>query len=416
MTIGRIVHADAAVPGDGPAIVDAALLLDDAGTILDVGTAADLLPRHAGAPVERVRGVLLPGLVNAHTHLELSGLRAKVQGGAGFVPWLERLVAARVEEQPEDDLAAVEAAVDELDRAGTVAVGDVTNSLVAVRALARRGFAGAVFHEVFGLARDTALSRVDALASQLAAHVGTWPSSDLAYAPAPHTLYTTHADAVRALVGSARALGRRTSLHLAEHGAERAFLASGGGPFAEFASRRVPGGAAGFDVPGTDAVSYAEALGALAPDVLVVHLADARPDELARVAACRATVVLCPRSNLYIEVRLPALLTMLALGISPALGTDSLASNTTLDVLAEARALLERFPSVAPWRYVQMATANGARALARDDLGALAVGKRPGVLLVEGELGAREPAAFAIVSNVSSRRWIARRSPRGTAS
>src|ERR1700748_615688 len=136
----RAVHADAIVTGDAEVIRDGAVVVDDGGTVADVGPAAAVLPRHAGLGTERVHGVLLPGLVNAHTHLELSALRGQVPGGAGFVPWVEQLIGTRAESRPEDDAAAVERAVQELDAFGTVAVGEVSNALSAVRPLARRGF------------------------------------------------------------------------------------------------------------------------------------------------------------------------------------------------------------------------------------------------------------------------------------
>src|SRR5262249_12634118 len=104
----RVVHADAILPGDETPLRDAALVIDDEGTVLDVGPAAEILPRHAGAPVELARGVLMPGLVNAHTHIELSALRGKVSGGHGFVPWVERMMGIRASEQPEDEAGAIE--------------------------------------------------------------------------------------------------------------------------------------------------------------------------------------------------------------------------------------------------------------------------------------------------------------------
>jgi aminodeoxyfutalosine deaminase len=96
----RIVCADGIVPGEGRPLRDAAVVLDAEGTILDIGTSRDILAQHAGAAVEKVRGVLLPGLVNAHAHVELSALRGKVQGGAGFVPWVERMIGLRSAETP----------------------------------------------------------------------------------------------------------------------------------------------------------------------------------------------------------------------------------------------------------------------------------------------------------------------------
>jgi cytosine/adenosine deaminase-related metal-dependent hydrolase len=121
--------------------------------------------------------------------------------------------------------------------------------------------------------------------------------------------------------------------------------------------------------------------------------------------------VLCPRSNLWIEGRLPPLLAVRDAGIEAALGPDSLASNTSLDVLAEARALADRFPGVPAWELVKMATWNGARALGRDDLGRIARGARPGVLCVEGEAAA-EPAAFLLSSFRAPRRVLAARAAR----
>src|SRR5262249_25351710 len=156
-------------------------------------------------------------------------------------------------------------------------------------------------------------------------------------------------------------------------------------------------------------VDVAADLGLVAADVLLVHLTDIRSDELDKVAVSGAPVVLCPRSNLFIEVKLPPLLEMLKAGIVPALGTDSLASNASLDVLAEARALADPFPSVDKRVLVDMATAAGARALGRSDLGRLAKACRPGVLAVAGALApGDDAAAFVLRQPASNRKWLAR--------
>src|SRR5215472_8639559 len=135
----RAVHADAIVTGDDAVVRDGAVVVGARGEVVDCGPAGEVLPRHAGAVVERVRGVVFPGLVNAHTHLELSALRGQVPGGAGFVAWVEHMLAQRAEGDPEQDSDAIERALDDLVRFGTVAVGEVTNTLAAVKALARRG-------------------------------------------------------------------------------------------------------------------------------------------------------------------------------------------------------------------------------------------------------------------------------------
>jgi cytosine/adenosine deaminase-related metal-dependent hydrolase len=409
----RALHADAVVTGDDAVLRDAAVVVGARGDVVDVGPAGSVLPRHAGVAVQRVRGVLLPGLVNAHTHLELSALRGQVPGGSGFVPWVERLIGARAELRPEQDREAIALAVSELDAAGTVAVGEVTNSLAAVKELARRGLVGCVFHEVFGVERDALERRVAALSRLVQEEVGDWPSADLAYTPTPHTLYTTHPEVVRRLVREARERGARASVHLAEHPAERRFLEHGDGPVADWYESRLKIRRDGLEWPSRTPVAFADDLGVLAPHVLAVHLTDARPEELELVALREVPVVLCPRSNLLIETRLPPLLAMRAAGVRPALGTDSLASSASLDVLGDARALGDRFPIVPAEELLRMATWAGAQALGRSDVGRIARGARPGLLAIDGDVGS-DAAAFVLRNVRAPRRWVARRAVEAT--
>ena len=406
----RAVHADAVVTGEGDVLRDAAVVFDAAGAIVDVGLAGDILARHAGADVERVRGVVLPGLVNAHTHLELSALRGAVPGGAGFVPWVEHMIGVRAEIQPEDDAAAIESAVADLVASGTTGVGEVTNTLAAVPALARRGFVGTVFHEVFGVELASLETRVADLPCVVAERVPSWPAS-FAYVPSPHTLYTTHPTVVRRLATQARERGLRASLHLSEHAAERRFLEHGDGPIPGWYESRLRLSRDRLQWPGKSPVAFADELGALGPHMTCVHLTDARPEELALVAERGAPVVFCPRSNLYIETRLPPLIAARSVGLTPALGTDSLASNASLDVLAEARALADRFPGIPPRDLLRMATWEGARALGRDDIGRIARGANPGLFAIEGDPSA-DPCAFVLANVRRPRRWVVRREAR----
>jgi aminodeoxyfutalosine deaminase len=406
--IPRLLCADAIVPEQGPPVRDGAILVDETGTILDAGTAGDLAARHAGADVERVTGAILPGLVNAHTHLELSALRGRIPGGGGFAAWAEKMLTARMMLRPEHDAIEIERAVGDLAISCTVAVGEVTNTLAAVEPLRARGFAGMVFHEAFGLDQKLTLARVSANEEIRAAHGPGWPGPDLACAPAPHTLFTTHPDAVHALVALARKRNLHTTVHLAEHPAERAFLRDGTGPFAGLAARLLTSFAS-YTPPGTGPVDFAAALGLLAPDVILVHLADATRAEIDAVARSGAPVVVCPRSNEHIEGRLPPIEQMLAAGIVPGLGTDSLASNVSLDVIDEARALATACPDIAPITLLQMATSAGARALGRSDLGRIAKGTAPGLVAIRGEMGSADPAAWVLAQPANRRSWVARR-------
>lgn len=392
-------------PGEPP-IRDGGLVLDREARVVAVGKARELAPQYPELRFEEERAILLPGLVNAHVHLELSKLRGETRSGGGFGPWVSSMMARRDALAPEQDEEAIESAVSELLRAGTAAIGEISNTLSPVETLASAPLLGRVFHEIFGLRRETAEVMVG-LARQRRAAVREWPRN-LSYVLAPHTLYSLHPESARALVAEARREGARTSLHLSEHAAERAFLADGSGPFADFlAQRKVP--ASDFTPPGRSPVDYAAELGVLGPDVLAVHLCATTRAELARVHAAGSPVVLCPRSNLYIELKLPPLFDLLEVGIRPALGTDSLASNTTLDVLAEAAALRDRFPQVDPATLLSMATWYGACALGLSHrLGALRVGLSPGLLAFDLAQPVVDPLRYLLRSPPPARRVLAR--------
>ena len=385
----RGIAATFVVLGDGASapIADGAVVLDDASQVVAVGPRAELQRAHPSVRFETQRAVLMPGLINAHVHIELSALRGQVKGGRGFTPWVTEMMTARERLAPEHDIEAIDRAVSELLGYGTAAVGEVSNTLAAVPYLGTTPITGRIFHEVFGSRRESAEAMLRR-ANDTRGALSSWPDN-LSYTLAPHTSYTLHPDVLKAVVAGARAAHQLTSLHLCEHPAERKLLLDGGGPFAAFLKER--GVVADWPPPGVDPVRYAQSLGALAPDVLCVHLTEASPEELRVVAAANAKVVLCPRSNLHIEVKLPPLVAILEVGIKPALGTDSLASCPSLDVLEDARALAERFSSVPARTLIAMATSYGADALGFSrTLGTLAPGKAPGVLAFPH--GANAPA------------------------
>lgn len=386
----RVLHADAVLIGDGTTIRDGAVVVEGS-VVREVGPASAVIQ---GARSERLSGVLMPGLVNAHTHLELSGLRGKTPPGGGFVPWLTALQSARVEELEEERDAAIDAAIAAMAEAGVVGVGEVTNTCVAARRLSR-SFVGTIWHEVFALDRARGLETVEKLED---------PGVAMRWVPTPHALYSTHPDVIRALLD--RAGDAPVTIHLAEHAAERAFLRDGGGPLRAFyASRSLPVEA--FPIPGTDPISAARSLGLVRSGAALVHLADARPEELDGLAESGAVVVLCPRSNLMIETRLPPLLALRQRGVPFALGTDSLASSPSLDPLGEARALLDRNPDVPASALLAAATSGGARAISVSSIGRIATGMQPGVLHIAGTLPSDvDPSAWVLRSLSLPRRLV----------
>ena len=196
----------------------------------------------------------------------------------------------------------------------------------------------------------------------------------------PHSVYSTPAEVLVATLG-ASGLGMPPTIHVSEDAAEHAFLADGSGDWPHRLDAL--GLDWSFEPPGCTPVAWLDRLGVL-QGVMLVHGVHLTADDLQRVRRSGSSLVLCPRSNLHIGSRLPDVPALLAEGIPLALGTDSLASSPSLDVLEELPPLIEAFPDVPLARWLTMATTGGADALGLP-LGRLAVDTAPGVLLADPE-------------------------------
>src|SRR5215831_526078 len=213
--------ADWIIPVVAPPVRDGTLTLDETGRV--VALAAGRSP-----DAEPIAGVILPALVNAHVHLELSGLRGRAPGGRGFLGWVAPMLTERQALGREALRAHIPAAVAEALRYGTAAVGEVTNTLDAVPAIGAAGLRGIVFHEL--LERDE-LPNGDAIADAFAARdaIGPWPAG-LSYAIAPHAPYSASA-ALIARAAAATPAGVPSAIHVSEDPAELALLLDGSGPW-----------------------------------------------------------------------------------------------------------------------------------------------------------------------------------------
>jgi cytosine/adenosine deaminase-related metal-dependent hydrolase len=352
---------------DGRIADDVTVIVDDDGRIAQLrpGSAADGPARD---------GLLLPGLVNAHVHLEFAA--HPLPRGTGFPAWAMALRSAPPAPRPD----TARSGALQMAEAGVVAALDVTNVGDTAAWLASAGLTGIVAHEVLGFGARGLDARIAALRHDT--------DHGLPVRPAPHALFSTHAELVRAAAAPGPV---PTTIHVGEDPDERRFLMEGRGPFRDLLD------SFGVDVgtwraPGCSAVALLAALGALRPDVLLVHAIDFDSADIAAVAAAGAPVVLCPRSNLAISGRMPPVRAFLAAGIPLAIGTDSLASAESLDPMADVAALVAAFADVDPLRWLVAATQGGADAIGRPDLGRLAVGARPGLLLLHG---IRAPFALA---------------------
>jgi cytosine/adenosine deaminase-related metal-dependent hydrolase len=407
----RLVSAPVVVPMslEGPPwIADGAVALDEDDVLRAVGPRAELRRRYADAAETRGEGALLPGLVNAHTHLELSDLAGEVPGGAGLVAWTSACAHAAEEHTHEQRRDAALAAAAEAVRLGTAAVGDVGNSLAALPGIAAAGLRGTLFHELLGSRQartgdalaDAARERVAATKKQ------PWPVG-LGYVPAPHAPYSADPGLLESIFAAAARAGLPTSIHVAEDEDEVALLRDGTGRWpAVLAAMGVDVAAR---VPRQSPVEYLAHRGAFAGPTppLLVHMVHASRDDRRIAREVGATIVLCPRSNLHIGGRLPDVPAMLAEGLDLAVGTDSLASTPDLSPFGEVAKLAGHFPAVPALRWLELATRGGAHALRLGACGTLAPGRRPGVLDVDVDDLASP--LDALVRNPNPRvRWLAR--------
>jgi 5-methylthioadenosine/S-adenosylhomocysteine deaminase len=329
---------------------------------------------------------VMPGLVNCHTHLELSWLEEDPPRGGDYEVWLRDLLDRRPREDPNQARAAAAQALTLLSARGTVAVGDVSNGIWCGPLIAKAGFHGVLFHELLGLKATEAEASLEAAATrleELTADADVAAARDrIRVVLTPHAPHTTSAPLLRALAGRAAAANQPLSIHVAESEAEVDLLQDGSGPLGALFDEldlRDPS----WSPPGLTPVAHLDRLGVLSPRTLAVHCVRLRRTDHSLLQARRATVIACARSNERLGVGRAPLVELLREGIPVALGTDSLASAPDLDLLAEIVALRRIWPALKPAAILRMATLNGARALGLDTcLGSVEAGKLARLLVV----------------------------------
>jgi 5-methylthioadenosine/S-adenosylhomocysteine deaminase len=322
---------------------------------------------------------ILPGLVNAHTHLELSWMRGRVPRSESMGQWIRALLALRRGAPPPEEMQrqAAAAAVSEARTHGTMAFGDIGNTLVAAEVLAEAGMPAVLFHELIGFGAGDGRARAAEAATRVMQAVRPPVKPGLA----PHAPYSVSPDLFRAVADEAAAHGLGSSVHLAESREEVEFLMTGRGDLAD-TLKQLGAWNDAWSPPGLDPAEYLDRMGVLRPGLLVVHATQLSSRALARLAERGCVIVSCPRSNRWVGAGDPPLDAFYASGAPVAFGTDSLASAPDLDMFAElaaARAL----SSVPAATLLESATRRGAEALGfGQDLGTIEPGKRAELLAV----------------------------------
>jgi cytosine/adenosine deaminase-related metal-dependent hydrolase len=368
-------HARWVLPISSPPIRDGTVV-ERGGRIVYVGPRDDAPDAHGERDLDLGDSALMPGLVNAHTHLELTVFRGLLEE-LSFREWIARLQGAKVAVMsPARFLDSARWGIVEGLRAGITTYADTCDSGVVLEAMRERGVRGIMYQEVFSPSADPAAVREAAarLAEKLVAldafetelqHVGV----------SPHAPYTV-SDPLFALVARS---GRRIAVHIAESDAEERYVCEGEGPFAQaHRARGIP-----VAPRASSPIALLRRLGVLDARPLLIHCVRVSESDIASIAESGSTVAHCPISNAKLGHGIAPVLELLDAGIAVGLGSDSMASNNRMHLLEESRAAAlaqrvraSRADVLPAARALELATLGGARALGlADRVGSLEVGK-----------------------------------------
>lgn len=381
----KIFAASYMLPINGPPVAGGGIAVAD-GKIAAVGRLADLRNAYTAEVREFPGCILMPGLVNAHTHLELTHYPAWLhKSGLGYAPrsyvdWIIQVIKVKRGIAIEDLCRSLLEGCRISLQSGTTMIGDILSDRRLLPVYADCEVSGRVYLEFIGHDPERFQPLLESIESDMAKlPAGLLPGLS------PHAPFTVSQELLAAVVAAAQRFALPLSTHLAESLEEVQFLAGIPGKIADilypFVGWEKYAGLHSTSIP----ADWLHSSGALTVPLAVVHAVHLSLQEIRLLKEHHASIVLAPRSNSNLDVgRAPAWL-MKQADIPMALGTDSLASNDSLSVFDEMRFLLDTYPDVfSPEDAVRMGTINGANAIARGtDAGSLEVGKRADFIVVK---------------------------------
>lgn len=373
----RKITADWVCPVATDPVKEGVVIIDHQGKIL----AVERRDQHDHASLESYQGVVTPGFVNTHCHLELSHMRGKVNTGTGLIPFITGVVTQRGA-SAEIIAEAIVSAEKEMLEGGIVAVGDISNTTdtFSVKAAGRMRYH--TFVELFDFLKEEGAQKAFEDWSAVYRHIQLAPGSSATLTPhAPYSVSPALFAKINAFNPDANAT---VSIHNQETPPENELFLHKSGGFIEFYGR-FGNTLDHFEATGQPSIYYALKHLNPAQRTLFVHntLTTREDIRAAQAWSPHTWWASCPNANLYIENRLPDYSAFLETGARVTLGTDSLTSNWQLSILEEMKSIAQ-YQSYVPFdALLRWATLNGAQALGFDDtLGSLEPGKTPGVLLL----------------------------------
>jgi cytosine/adenosine deaminase-related metal-dependent hydrolase len=367
------------------------LIIDEDGKVIEI-----LAEMDAGEGIERHRGIICPGFINAHCHLELSHLKNSIPPHTGLIPFLLEVVSKRDHDQAVI-LDCIEKAEREMELEGIVAVGDICNTNITLQTKSKSKIKWNNFIEVLGMRDEKAeanLMHYESVLNAFATAAINMEDSSFKSSLVPHAPYSISIKTFEGI--NNRTAHSIISMHNQENPAEDELYAKGTGDFLRFFNKL---GLAESPFPVTGKSSLRSCLphfnkrqrmilvhNTFTAEEDIVFAMDHAKEYLSGIHFC-----LCANANLYIENRMPPVDQLIKNRADIVLGTDSYSSNWQLSIASEIRTIRKEMPEIPLQLILQWATINGARALERDDvLGSFEPGKKPGIVLLDNTLRARK--------------------------
>ncbi|MBI3510494.1 MAG: amidohydrolase family protein [Bacteroidetes bacterium] len=371
----RFISADHIFSAHTGFISNGILAIEEDGTISDL---IDPTKNNSFPDPEKSEGIICPGFINAHCHLELSHLRGKIEKHTGFAGFAKQVMPMRGEFSHEEIIAASEKAEKEMIANGIVGVGDIVNSVDTFELKEKNNLRYHTFIELISLNPKMA---------EKAAEVGMFLKDHCPQTSSisPHAPYSVSNELLEIIGNLSRGEEMPITMHNQESEAESEFFRRGTGPVREL-----------YDFLGID-ISWFKPSGVnslrsklkylpVNRNLILVHNTFTSPDDITWAEYYSKSIYwcFCPGANLYIENKLPAFKNFMDAKVKMIVGTDSLASNEKLSVFGELKIIAQHEENISSAELLTWATKNGAEALKMNDLGTFEKGKKPGVNLLSG--------------------------------
>ncbi len=378
-SVQRQIHRAGWVVADAHTVIKNGCVEIENGIIKDARNS-----RPGEESIDHGPGILMPPLVNAHLHIELSALKNAVPFDKGFRFWVKALLEKREALGEKKLIKEAVKAMDELYASGTLYVGDISTLNLTGPLFKESSLKGICFNEYLGNTAQNLFVRKD---------------NDISFSLAGHAPHTTSPELLAALKKKTNEAGLPFSIHLAESEDESKFIWEAKGPWAEFLiSRGI--NYSSWGAGGKSPVEYIHDMGLLGSLTIAVHLLDVDQADLKKLVDLKTKVCICPRSNLNLHHKLPDIELMIESGITPALGTDSLASCGSLSIFDEMAFVKQNYPGLSCKTIFSMGTINGAKALGLErETGTLSKGKKANFLYLPAAANNSNEVFRKIVTN-----------------